>query len=95
METDSPQVEPPVKKQRAPRKAKIPLELVVLDPQQPEPEPEPEPKRQRRAAPRPRAPPPELPTVEVDANFMASLTGTLRTMQKNERSSKIASLKIA
>ena len=88
METDSPQVEPPVKKQRAPRKAKIPLEPVVV-------EPEPEPKRQRRAAPRPRAPPPELPTVEVYANFMASLTGTLRTMQKNERSSKIASLKIA
>ena len=83
METDSPQVEV-VKKQRAPRKAKV-LE--------PEPEPEPEPKR-KRAAPRPKAPPPE-PAVEVDANFMASLTGTLRTMQKNERSSRIASLKIA
>ena len=85
METDSPQVEV-VKKQRAPRKARP----VVL-----EPEPEPEPKRQRRAAPRPKAPPPEPPAVEVDANFMASLTGTLRTMQKNERSSRIASLKIA
>ena len=90
METDSPQVEP-VKKQRAPRKAKPAL----LEPVVVEPEPEPEPKRQRRAAPRPRAPPPKLPTVEVDANFMASLTGTLRTMQKSERSSKIASLKIA
>ena len=89
METDSPQVEAPVKKQRAPRKARP----AALEPV--EPEPEPEPKRQRRAAPRPRAPPPELQTVEVDANFMASLTGTLRTMQKSERSSKIASLKIA
>ena len=86
METDS-----PVK--RAPRKAKTQPEPVVG-----EPEPEPEPKRQRRAAPRrPKAPPPEqiLPAVEVDANFMASLAGTLRTMQKTERSSKIASLKIA
>jgi hypothetical protein len=91
METDSPQVEAPVK--RAPRKAKTQPEPVVG-----EPEPEPEPKRQRRAAPRrPKAPPPEqiLPAVEVDANFMASLAGTLRTMQKTERSSKIASLKIA
>jgi hypothetical protein len=91
METDSPQVEAPVK--RAPRKAKMQLEPAVG-----EPEPEPEPKKQRRAAPRrPKAPPPEqiLPAVEVDANFMASLAGTLRTMQKTERSSKIASLKIA
>ena len=89
METDSPQVVEVVKKRRAPRKAKE----VVVDTTQPEPEPEPEPKR-KRAAPRPKASPPE-PAVEVDANFMASLTGTLRTMQKNERSSKIASLKIA
>ena len=89
METDSPQVSvevKEVKKRRAPRKAKEP----VVDTQ---PEPEPEPKR-KRAAPRPKAPPPE-PAVEVDANFMASLTGTLRAMQKNERSSRIASLKIA
>ena len=86
METDSPQVVEVVKKRRAPRKAKE----VVFDTQ---PEPEPEPKR-KRAAPRPKASPPE-PAVEVDANFMASLTGTLRTMQKNERSSRIASLKIA
>jgi len=86
METDSPQVEAPVK--RAPRKAKMQPEPVVG-----EPEPEPEPKRPRR----PKAPPPDrmLPAVEVDANFMASLAGTLRTMQKTERSSKIASLKIA
>ena len=90
METDSPQVEAPVK--RAPRKAKTQPETIVG-----EPEPEPEPKRQRRAAPRrPKAPPEQiLPAVEVDANFMASLAGTLRTMQKTERSSKIASLKIA
>ena len=91
METDSPQVEAPVK--RAPRKAKTQPEPVVG-----EPEPEPEPKRQRRAAPRrPKASPPEqiLPAVEVEANFMASLAGTLRTMQKTERRSKIASLKIA
>ena len=91
METDSPQVEAPVK--RAPRKAKMQPEPVVG-----EPEPEPEPKRQGRAAPRrPKAPSPEqiLPTIEVDAKFMASLAGALRTMQKTERSSKIASLKIA
>ena len=87
METDSPQVVEVVKKRRAPRKAKE----VVVDTTQPEPEPEP---KRKRAAPRPKAPPPE-PAVEVDANFMASLTGTLRTMQKNERSSRIASLKIA
>ena len=86
METDSPQVVEVVKKRRAPRKAKE----VVVDTTQPEPEPEPEPKRKRG----PKASPPE-PAVEVDANFMASLTGTLRAMQKNERSSRIASLKIA
>ena len=84
METDSPQAVEVVKKRRAPRKAKE-------DPTQPEPEPEP---KRKRAAPRPKASPPE-PAVEVDANFMASLTGTLRAMQKNERSSRIASLKIA
>ena len=88
METDSPQVVEVVKKRRAPRK-KVDTQPVVDT--QPEPYPEP---RRKRAAPHPKASPPE-PAVEVDANFMASLTGTLRAMQKNERSSRIASLKIA
>ena len=39
--------------------------------------------------------PQQQPPPVVDANFMASLSGTLRCLQRDDRNTKLASLRIA